>query len=159
MSEMKQFNQCRCSEVGECVHDHGEKRIQALESENSQLKLFNIHPKIKELEKELEACKAEIQLLNTRSDAWDETFAENKLLRTQLEEKKKGLSAGILLIEAWRKKGKALESRLSLSVAALKEIQWMFDGEADIDNKGNPNRAMTIDSIVGKALQNLEGGK
>lgn len=42
---------------------------------------------------------------------------------------------------------------------ALLEIQEMFDGEADIDNHGNPNRAMSIDSIVEKAINspNSEG--
>lgn len=31
---------------------------------------------------------------------------------------------------------------------ALREIQWMFDGEIDIDDNGNPNRAMTIDTTI-----------
>ena len=30
------------------------------------------------------------------------------------------------------------------------EIQEMFDGEADIDNRGGPNRAMQIDAICDK---------
>lgn len=35
---------------------------------------------------------------------------------------------------------------------ALTDIQEMFDGEADIDNNGGPNRAMAIDSIVDTVL-------
>lgn len=45
---------------------------------------------------------------------------------------------------------------------ALKNIGEMFDGEADIDNNGGPNRAMAIDSIVETSLNHheaSEGGK
>jgi len=40
---------------------------------------------------------------------------------------------------------------------ALKEIQEMFDGEADIDINGGPNRSMEIDGIIDTALGQSEG--
>lgn len=39
---------------------------------------------------------------------------------------------------------------------ALEEIQWLFDGHADIDDDGFPNKAMQVDELTKKALTALK---
>ncbi len=48
------------------------------------------------------------------------------------------------------------DGRVKVALVALKEIQEMFDGEADIDDSGFANRAMKVDVIVEQAILKLK---
>jgi len=50
-----------------------------------------------------------------------------------------------------------LEAKNQRLVEKLKEIQWYFDGESDIDGNGNPNRAMVVNNLIDEALENNKG--
>jgi hypothetical protein len=41
-------------------------------------------------------------------------------------------------------------------LAALKEIEWMFDGQEDINNNGGPNDAMKALAVVRSAIAKAE---
>lgn len=46
----------------------------------------------------------------------------------------------------------SLTSRLSCALEALRDIKWLFDGEADIDDNDYPNKAMKVDGIADSVL-------
>jgi hypothetical protein len=55
------------------------------------------------------------------------------------------------------KKLRRMEVAAPEMLAALQEVEWIFDGEEDITNNGGPNNAMKALAVVRAAIRKATG--
>jgi hypothetical protein len=70
-----------------------------------------------------------------------------------LDDKWRGYVTGVLAGSANAEANARLIAAAPDMLAALQEVEWIFDGEEDITNNGGPNNAMKALQVVRAALR------